>query len=232
MAQAGSTRRTACFTTSKPSLSATHASKSLCTISKTAEDGLFMAVLGVWPSLHFEIMSNNLEKADNSVYKNVENCNDGWVARYELWSVKDRTRQRSFQIDLDPTEVLLLLRQSFRQDIKRVDLSAKPGRFSHSRIVLECVETEQRFNASFPLSIAHDCMRFAVLRTIYQLPDNPLTSRTEPTYAVLPLQSLLHYNQKWTTQGLRTYDTLLNYSSAAPKEAKTRNVRTKLGTSI
>ncbi|KAI0972800.1 hypothetical protein F4678DRAFT_460361 [Xylaria arbuscula] len=194
-------------------LSQAHASKKLCTVSRTAEDGALMAVLGVWPSLDFEKMANGLAKATDSVYQSVEHCSDGWVARYELWSVQDRTRQRTYQIDLDPTEVQLLLRQSFRQDIEEIHLSPKTNT-SSSTIAFECAQTEKKFNASFPLSIAYDCMRFAVLRTIYQLPDNPLTCKTEPTSAVLPLQSLPHYNQKWTTNGLPIYNPRSKYDPA------------------
>lgn len=203
-----------CLTAARTSLSQAHASKKLCTVSKTAEDGALMAVLGVWPSLDFEKMANDLATATDSVYQNVEHCSNGWVARYELWSVQDRTRQRTYQIDLDPTEVQLLLRQSFRQDMEEIRLTPKTHTSSPSTIAFEYAQTEKKFNASFPLSIAYDCMRFAVLRTIYQLPDNPLTRETEPTSTVLPLQSLPHYNQKWTINGLPIYNPRSKYGLA------------------
>ncbi|KAI1361464.1 hypothetical protein F5Y08DRAFT_342646 [Xylaria arbuscula] len=202
------------LTPAKTSLSRAHASRKLCTVSKTAEDGTLMAVLGVWPSLDFEKMATRMATATDSVYQNVEHCIDGWVARYELWSVRDRTRQRTYQINLDPTEVQLLLRQSFRQDIGEIGLTTKPDTSSPSTILFECAQTEKKFNASFPLSIAYDCMRFAVLRTIYQLPESPLACNTQPTSAVLPLQSLPHYSQKWTTNGLSIYNPRLKYGPA------------------
>ena len=214
LAQVSSVRPMTCLTAARTSLSQAHASKKLCTVSKTAEDGALMAVLGVWPSLDFEKMANDLATATDSVYQNVEHCSNGWVARYELWSVQDRTRQRTYQIDLDPTEVQLLLRQSFRQDMEEIRLTPKTHTSSPSTIAFEYAQTEKKFNASFPLSIAYDCMRFAVLRTIYQLPDNPLTRETEPTSTVLPLQSLPHYNQKWTINGLPIYNPRSKYGLA------------------
>ncbi|KAF2970085.1 hypothetical protein GQX73_g3435 [Xylaria multiplex] len=220
IAQVSSTRPMTCLTAAKTSLSQAHASKKLCTVSKTAEDGSLMAVLGVWPSLDFEKMANGLATATDSVYQNIEHCSDGWVARYELWSVQDRTCRRTYRIDLDPTEVQLLLRQSFRQDMEAILLSPIMYASSPSTIAFECAETEKKFNASFPLSIAYDCMRFAVLRTIYQLPDNPLTCKTKPTSTVLPLQSLPHYNEKWTTNGLPIYNPPLNPLSDLPKYSR------------
>jgi hypothetical protein len=162
-----------------------HSSKSLCTISATAGDGSVMAVLSVWPSAAFGKMASTV--ARGTAYRDAERCSHGWIARYELWTVKDRTRQRSYQVALEPTEILLLLRQSFRQDLDK-DWS------------------QGKFETSFPLAIAHDCNRFAVLRTVYQIPEDPLSDGTEPVACKIPLHFLQYYEQKWAVEKIPTYD--------------------------
>lgn len=73
-----------------------------------------------------------------------DNCTDGWIARYEIWSVGLSPKRLSFKdIPLDKVEVRLQLLPSF--------------------------ERKTQWNVQFPITISPDLRCLAVLRTVYWL---------------------------------------------------------------
>lgn len=152
----------------------------LCTISVTSSDGMLMGVLAVYSSPGFEGFWKKLNPA-TAYYRDAESFCAGWTARYELWSL-DSARLASFSIELPKLEILILLRQSFREERWNQHM----GHFG------------ERLALSFPSAINHDCRTFALLRTVYGICPTESGINGAMRSCTLPLESLDHYESKWT----------------------------------
>ena len=169
----------------------------LCTVSSNASDGITEGVLSIYPSPAFERFWKTMNAA--TAYQEAERFSSGWTAKYELWSLDSKTRLASLDISLPESEIRLLLRQSFRQD-----LSKRRNPFNSQQIC--CGERDdESFETSFPMAISHDCLTFAILRTVHNIRLRESASITACRSFVLPLDFLEHFHAKWTPQ-LNVFD--------------------------
>lgn len=120
-------------------------SRSLCTISSVSSDCNQTGILTIWPSTAFEESWQKLEPGE-PLTSMLHLCS-GWRATYELW-IQDE-RKHSIQIDLEESEVSMLMRQSFREELTN------------------------EWKTSFPLVISPSLTSFIILRTLFTL--NPST---------------------------------------------------------
>ncbi|KAI1740672.1 hypothetical protein F4680DRAFT_96419 [Xylaria scruposa] len=161
----------------------------LCTISSTANDGTAVGVLSIFPSAQFEKFWKTMDTA--TAYHNAEHFASGWIAKYGVYSSESKKEMTSLEISIPESEIVLLLRQSFRQKASQSTESKQ--------------DDEDDFVTSFPLSISPDCLTFSILRTVYNIqqiePNQPFMLRS----FVLPLEFLDHFNSKWTPQ-LSTFE--------------------------
>jgi hypothetical protein len=169
----------------------------LCTISSTAGDGTAVGVLSIFPSPQFGKFWKTMDSA--TAYYNAERFTSGWIAKYNIYSTTSKEKMTVLEILIPDTEILLLLRQSFRQNASESSLSQ---------------QDDDNFVTSFPLAIGPDCLTFCVLRTVYNIqqidPSHPGLLRS----FVLPLEFLDHFNSKWTAQ-LATFE--LKQATAVPR---------------
>ncbi|KAI0556168.1 hypothetical protein F4679DRAFT_22557 [Xylaria curta] len=161
----------------------------LCTISSTANDGTAVGVLSIFPSPQFEKFWKTMDT--ETAYHNAEHFASGWIAKYGIYSSGSKKEITSLEISIPEPEIVLLLRQSFRQKASQSALSSQ--------------DDEDDFVTSFPLAISPNCLTFSILRTVYNIqqiePNQPFIVRS----FVLPLEFLDHFNSKWTPQ-LSTFE--------------------------
>ncbi|KAK7968989.1 hypothetical protein PG988_008062 [Apiospora saccharicola] len=153
----------------------------LCSVSSTSSDGRMTGTLSIVPAADFvqSWRGSNVSEA----YARGERFCDGWVAHYEIWSHDSRSKQASFQIPLPQEEILIALRQSFRESL------SDPG----------------SLEIAFPLAIGPDCLAFTVLRTVYKI--LPGQSKPLATYqsSLLPLECFEHFRVNWGNE-LHTFE--------------------------
>jgi len=174
----------------------------LCTISSTSSDGNVVGVLSIYPCSGFTSFWRTLDIA-TAFYRDVERFSAGWIARYEVWSADSTTRMAGCDIPLSESEILLLLRQSFREGTSK---PPEPAGLNDTRSEGQDSERfDERLETSFPTAIGHDCRTFAILRTVYNI--RPSASGTDSLLRsfLLPLQQLDYSGSKWTSQ-LATFD--------------------------
>ncbi|KAI0187201.1 hypothetical protein EV127DRAFT_483558 [Xylaria flabelliformis] len=161
----------------------------LCSISSTANDGTAVGVLSIFPSPQFEKFWETMDST--TAYHNAEHFASGWIAKYGIYSSESKKEMTAIEISIPEPEILLLLRQSFRQKVSQSTPSKQ--------------DDDDDFVTSFPLAISPDCLTFSILRTVYNV------QRIEPNQScllrsfVLPLEFLGHFNTKWTPQ-LATFE--------------------------
>ncbi|KAK0627295.1 hypothetical protein B0T14DRAFT_134399 [Immersiella caudata] len=184
----------------------------LCKISSTSRDGKVVGVLSIYPCLGFAHFWRTLDIA-TAYYQDAEKLSAGWIARYEVWSVDETTRIAGCDIPLSPTEILLLLRQSFRESSSKQPLPGGPAvngplpsvpGINGPPAERGAERCDQNLEISFPASIGHDCRTVCLLRTIYNIRPSSENDRILRSY-VLPLQNLSFSGAKWTSQ-LSTFD--------------------------
>ncbi|KAK8140205.1 hypothetical protein PG984_000271 [Apiospora sp. TS-2023a] len=172
----------------------------LCSISSTSNTGQITGVLTIIPSAEFV----RFWRSDNhsEAYTQGESFCGGWVANYEIWSQDSKTRMATFQIPLPQKEIMILLRQSFREE-SNICISELEGTDAlFYEVTFDAESYKATFNTgnyktSFPLAIGNDCLTFSVLRTIYRvLPDQ---SKPMGAYqsSLLPLECIDCYQTKW-----------------------------------
>ncbi|KAF1960875.1 hypothetical protein CC80DRAFT_501123 [Byssothecium circinans] len=176
----------------------------LASISSTSNDGSIVGTLTIYASAEYEKFWRSMDAA--TAFHQAEDYCDGWTATYEVWSVESRKRQASMDVPIPPSEIRILIRQSFRQN----PFKAQPtgGQYSVNgrttsplyRPVLGqgTVRTvDKSFEMSFPMVIGPDCLAFVILRTVYSIrPTNSPSSYT-CTSALLPLDFLEHFATTW-----------------------------------
>jgi hypothetical protein len=178
-------------TTLAPKDNAGKSVQCLCTISSTSANGMLVGVLSVYSSQEFEEFWKTMNS--KTVYQDAEQFCSSWIAKYELWSPDSKLRRASLDIQLPEAEILLVLRQSFRQNP-----------FKHqNHLSMEQVQynegDDKALETSFPLAIGHDCLTFAILRTVYTIHQtDPESNPGKCESFLLPLEFLDHFNAKWT----------------------------------
>jgi hypothetical protein len=155
----------------------------LCTVSSTSNDGMTVAVLSIYPSSQFELHWKSIDAT--TAYREAEKLSVGWIAKYEVWPSDSKTRLASLNIALLQSEIRLLIRQSFCQNVSRLNRTSN-GTQAH-----------ESFETSFPMAIGHDCCTFAILRTVYHIRPGDSTSNYVLRRSLLPLECLEHFNAKW-----------------------------------
>lgn len=173
----------------------------LCSISSTSSTAGVTGVLTIIPSADFVQFWRSTVHSQS--YTQGESFCEGWVVNYEAWSQESKTRLASLKIPLPQKEILVLFRQSFRHEVQHcLTDSEEAGVLGLNQEVT--IDTE-KYKTSFPLAIGHDCLTFAVLRTIYRI----VPSQSEPMGAyqssLLPLECLDHFLTKWGEE-LQTFD--------------------------
>ena len=185
----------------------------LCSISSSAANGMILGVLSVYPSQEFERFWKS-SKNPVTAYHEAEQFCSSWTAKYELWSPDHQRRLSSLTIRLPENEILLVIRQSFRQDTfehRRSPSDESPPDKSppdesppdESSSEDDCPDEE--FDISFPLAISHDCQTFAILRTVYDIQTESSSSPKKWHSFLLPLEFFDHFKAKWTPS-LGTYN--------------------------
>ncbi|KAJ8115345.1 hypothetical protein OPT61_g2995 [Boeremia exigua] len=120
-------------------------SRYLSKISEMSEDGKTVAILSIWPSKDFETSAQSSMTPIASMLHTL--CN-GWVARYELWTVADDPSCIADGcIPLDADEVHLQIQRSIWQ----FDPS-----YSHGY-----------WKIQFPTAISPDTSVICIIRTVY-----------------------------------------------------------------
>ncbi|KAI0860487.1 hypothetical protein F4860DRAFT_525315 [Xylaria cubensis] len=155
----------------------------LCSISSTANDGTAVGVISIFPSPQFEKFWETMDST--TAYHNAEHFASGWIAKYSIYSSESKKEMTTIEISIPEPEILLLLRQSFRQE-------TSPG-------------IPSDFVTSFPLAISPDCLAFSILRTVYNVQRIESNQPSKLRSFVLPLEFLSHFKSQWTTQ-LATFD--------------------------
>jgi len=160
----------------------------LCTISSTSKDGTIIGVLSIFSSSEFEQFWKGIDPA--AAYHDAEEYCSGWVAKYNIYSSDSKKQIVSFEISIPEPEILLILRQSFRQKISQCSLSE---------------DWDDDFVTSFPLAIGPDCRIFSILRTIYNIPHIDPSQSGALRSSILQLEFLDHFNSQWASQ-LATFE--------------------------
>ncbi|KAK7941301.1 uncharacterized protein PG986_013688 [Apiospora aurea] len=164
----------------------------LCSISSTSSAARVTGVLTIIPPAEFVRFwrSTNPSQA----YTQGESFCEGWVAKYEVWAQDSKSRLASFKIPLPQKEILVLFRQSFRHEFQYcLAGSENPDVLGLGH---EVTIGPKKHKTSFPLAIGHDCLTFAVLRTIYRItpnqsepmgtPNGPLGEKARRQLVALP----------------------------------------------
>ncbi len=170
------------FVPQKEGLGRGSSSRELCHISATSPDGRVIGLLSVWPSAQYESFWGSLDP--DAAYVQVENFCHGWFARYELRSTDGTYGHLSdVIIPLDPSEVALQMKQSFRH------------------------ECHASWKTSFPTAISPDGLTLVILRTVYQISIKP-RPHSSPSWqaSVLPLHTIDGLQDKWTKSKLPTFN--------------------------
>jgi len=160
----------------------TNSSRPLCDISATASDGSLNGVLSIWPSRNYENHWQDL--TPDSSHDLLQNVCSGWIARYEVWSVQSQAaadRRADIRIPLDTAEIMLQMRQSFRQ------------------------EYMNGWKTSFPMVISDDTKSFIILRTLFVLTPANETEPASCKSVVIPMDFSESLDSKWTDQ-LRVFN--------------------------
>ncbi|KAE9374279.1 hypothetical protein N431DRAFT_481528 [Stipitochalara longipes BDJ] len=143
--------------------------------------GTEYAVLSIWPSQKFELAK---EKFGSKVLdKLLREISSGWIATYEIWSIKgDLRRLCRKTVPLDYNEIL-----------SQMQCTLNRGFWGSS------------WKFEFPTTISADLRTFCVLRTIYvfRKTDSDSSSRLVPL--VLPLDFRYELNLRWPRPGARAY---------------------------
>jgi hypothetical protein len=153
----------------------------LCTISSTSRDGTIVSVLSIFSSSEFEQFWKRMDPV--AAYHDAEEYCSGWVAKYNIYSSDSKNQIVSLEISIPEPEILLLLRQSFRQKISQVS-----------------EDWDDDFVTSFPLAIGPDCLTFSILRTIYNITHIGPSQSGALRSSMLPLEFLDHFSSQWASQ--------------------------------
>jgi hypothetical protein len=192
IAEASETCAVATLAPEAPKGEARNSVQCLCTTSSTSSDGMAVGVLSVYSSPEFERFWKTMSLA--TAYQEAERFSAGWTAKYELWSTDSKARLTSLAISLPESEILLLLRQSFRQDPFKCQNPFICQQSQYGK------REDESFEISFPMAIGHDCLTIAILRTVYNILPAESASASVCRSFVLPLDFLDHFNSKWTLQ--------------------------------
>jgi hypothetical protein len=170
------------FVPQKEGLGQGSSSRELCHISTTSADGRVLGLLSVWPSAQYESFWSSLDP--DAAYDLVENFCHGWFARYELRSTDGTYGHLSdVIIPLDPSEVALQMKQSFRH------------------------ECHASWKTSFPTAISPDGLTLVILRTVYQISnERRLNSSPRWRASVLPLHTIDGLQDKRTQSKLHAFN--------------------------
>lgn len=167
-------------------------SRKLCHISAASTDGRVLGVLSVWPSAQYESFWRNLDP--DAAYAQVESFCDGWLARYELRSTDGTYSHLSdIVIPLEPSEVALQMRQSFRH------------------------EHDVSWKTSFPMAISPNGLSLVILRTVYQISHESLL-RSRPSWrsSILPLHTIDNLWDRWIESRLRPFNPVTSSLQCLP----------------
>jgi hypothetical protein len=161
-------------------MSASGATRRLCHISATSSDGSVLGILSIWPSRKFEEFWGSIDP--NTAYSEVENYCEDWHAIYELSRVSEPMEKiGTISIPLLATEVALQMRQAFRQ------------------------EHFTTWKASFPFSISSNGYSICVLRTIYQVNIESISSKLRIRSCRMPLEGIAGIQHFWD-DSLKVHD--------------------------